>query len=174
METRGTLVNVDMMKSILLTFEVDSNTSLSLIDELLNKDLDIVAKPHREKRSNDANSYLWVLCDKIAQKINSTKEDVYRNAIRHVGVFEIIPIKEKAVYRFVESWKRNGVGWVCEVLGKSKMEGYIKLVTYYGSSTYDTKEMSRLIDYIVEEAKEQDIEVLPPNELQSIKEAWGV
>lgn len=174
METRGMLVNVDMMKSILLTFEVDENTNLSLIDELLNKDLDIIVKPHREKRSNDANSYMWILCDKIAQKINSTKEEVYREAIRHVGVFEIIPIKEIAVDRFVENWKHNGVGWVCENLGKSKMEGYIKIVTYYGSSTYNTKEMSRLIDYIVEEAKEQNIEVLPPNELQSIKEAWGV
>ena len=117
---------------------------------------------------------MWVLCDKIAQKINSTKEEVYRDAIRNVGVFEIVPIRKDAVERFIDNWKHNGVGWVCETLGESKLEGYDKIVTYYGSSTYNTKEMSRLVDYIVEEAKEQGIEVLPPNELQSMKEAWGV
>lgn len=174
MEVRGFIKDVDIINKIFITFEINKNIDVSLIDELLNKDLDITFKPHKEKRGNDANSYMWVLCDKIAQKINSTKEEVYRDAIRNVGVFEIVPIRKDAVERFIDNWKHNGVGWVCESLGESKLEGYEKIVTYYGSSTYNTKEMARLVDYIVEEAKGQGIEVLPPNELQSMKEAWGV
>lgn len=174
MEVRGFIKDVDIINKIFITFEINKNIDVSLIDELLNKDLDITFKPHKEKRSNDANSYMWVLCDKIAQKINSTKEEVYRDAIRNVGVFEIVPIRKDAVERFTECWEHNGTGWVCDNLGESKMDGYIKIATYFGSSTYNTKEMARLVDYIVEDAKEQDIEVLPPNELQSLKDNWGI
>ena len=36
----------------------------------------------------------------------------------------------------------------------------------------NTKEMSKLIDGIVEEAKTLDIETMTPNELQILKEEW--
>ena len=45
---------------------------------------------------------------------------------------------------------------------------------YRGSHTYDTKEMSVLIDGTVADAKELGIETLPPAELQAMKERWGV
>jgi hypothetical protein len=44
---------------------------------------------------------------------------------------------------------------------------------YYGSSTYNTKQMSRLIDAIVEDCKEMDIETLTPRELDAMKSRWG-
>ena len=34
--------------------------------------------------------------------------------------------------------------------------------------------MSRLIDYIVDEAKELGIETLPPEQLNAMKESWGI
>ena len=43
---------------------------------------------------------------------------------------------------------------------------------YYGSSQYNTKQMSRLIDMVVEGAKELGIETLTPEELARIKEEW--
>lgn len=43
-----------------------------------------------------------------------------------------------------------------------------------GSHTYDTKEMSVLIDGTVQEAKQLGIETLPPDELRRMKEQWGV
>ena len=78
METRGMLKNISVLNNIEITFELDKDTSLSAIDELINKELDITAVKHREKRSLDANAYLWVLCQKIAEKINSNKDNVYR------------------------------------------------------------------------------------------------
>ena len=174
MEARGRFKSMNTVGTIEVTFELDDDTDLDKVANLINKELDITAKVHREKRSLDANAYMWVLCEKIAQKIQSTKEEVYRKAIRQVGVFEIVPIRKDAVERFAECWEHNGTGWVCDNLGESKMDGYIKIATYFGSSTYNTKEMARLVDYIVEDAKEQDIEVLPPNELQSLKDNWGI
>ena len=131
-------------------------------------------KPYRRKRSLDANAYMWVLCDKISQAIQcTTKENVYRNAIHQVGVFETVPLKDEAVERWIENWQKKGIGWVAEVLHPAKTDGYTLVINYYGSSTYNTKEMSRLIDNIVQTAKEFGVETLTPDELERMKAAWG-
>ena len=67
----------------------------------------------------------------------------------------------------------NGEGWQCDVLGESKLEGYTNVCCYYGSSSYDTKQMSDPIDLIVFECKEQGIETMTPDEIESMKAAWG-
>ena len=137
------------------------------------KKFDVEVKPHRNKRSTDANAYCWNLCEEIAKKIDGTKNEVYRQAIQHVGVYEIIPIRHDAVGRYVEAWRKNGIGWIAEKDRDSKFAGYVNVFTYYGSSAYDTKEMSRLIDYIVEEAKRLGIETKTPEQLAELVNLWG-
>ncbi len=129
-------------------------------------------KEHRKKRSLDANAYMWVLISKIAEKMNISKEDIYKDAIRNIGVYEVIPIKNEAVDRFIEAWKHNGLGWVCETT-QSKLDGYTNILAYYGSSTYNSKEMSRLVDLIVQECQQLEIETMPQQELNSLLESWG-
>ena len=115
---------------------------------------------------------MWVLVSKIQEKLNIPKEDVYRDAIKNIGVYEVIPVKDEAVERFIEAWKHNGLGWVCETT-KSKLEGFTNVIAYYGSSTYNTKEMSRLVDLIVQECKQLNIETMTPEQLSVLKEEWG-
>ena len=127
-----------------------------------------------KKRSLDANAYAWVLLGKIAKKVGIPKEDVYRNYIKDVGDnYEIVPIKKEAEERWVKNWQKKGIGWVCEVLGDSKLEGYVNVINYYGSSTYDTNQMSALINLIVQDCKEQGIETMTPAELQRLMEEWN-
>lgn len=130
-------------------------------------------KQHREKRSQDANSYCWVLCQRIAEAVGNTKEFVYKRAIREVGQFEIVPIKAEAMERWIEVWGQNGIGWFAEKLHDSKLPGYVNIITYYGSSVYDTKEMSRLLDEIIREAKALGIETMTPAELEALKQSWA-
>lgn len=137
------------------------------------KDYDISIKPKKRKRSLDANAYLWVLCDKLADKLRTTKIEVYRTAIREVGVFDTVLLTDKAVDDFIKKWNLNGIGYLAEVSHKSNIEGCTAVRTYYGSHTYDTKEMSRLVDYIIQECKEQGIETLTPRELEELKQKWG-
>lgn len=137
------------------------------------KTLDVEIKPHRGKRSLDANSFLWILAQKIAEAIGTTKEDVYRKNIREVGQFVIVPIRKDAVERWGEVWNGKGLGWFCEIVGDSKIAGYVNIISYYGSSVYNTKEMSRLIDAIVQECKELGIETLSEAELAALKGEWG-
>lgn len=126
----------------------------------------------RKKRSLDANAYMWVLCGKLADKLGITKDEVYRSYIKDIGVFRMVEIDEKAVDTLVHSWGLHGTGWVAEKVDHSVHDGFTVMILYYGSSTYNTKQMSRLIDSIVEDCKEQGIETLTPNELEALKGAW--
>ena len=137
------------------------------------KGLAVEIKPYRKQRSLDSNSYCWILCQKIAEAIRSTKELVYQKTIRDVGQFEIVPIKNEAVDRWIEVWKSKGLGWFAEVMEDSKLPGYKKVISYYGSSVYDTREMAILIDEIVSQCKELGIETMTPSELALLKQEWG-
>lgn len=155
-----------------VTFLLNEN-AFEQIDEIKDVEkLKIEAKKYRNKRSLDANAYCWVLIGKLAEKLNMKDIEVYRKAISEVGVYEVLPIKDEAVERFAETWKNNGLGWICEKF-KSRLDGYTNVKAYYGSSAYDSKEMSRLIDNIITECKEQGIETMTPNELESLIMEWG-
>lgn len=136
------------------------------------KMLDFEVKPYRKKRSLDANAMCWIMADKIAQVIESTKENVYREIIKRVGIFEIVPIRNDAVDRWISSWNTKGIGWISEVLSDSKLEGYTNTINYYGSSVYDTKEMSILLNELVEQAKELGIETMTDREKELLIAQW--
>lgn len=130
-------------------------------------------KEHRKKRSLDANAYCWLLLGKIAAKVGLPKEAVYREMIRDVGDnYEVIPIRNDAVEKWIENWQSKGIGWVCDIDGKSKIDGYTNVLTYYGSSTYDSLQMSRLINLIVNECHDLGIETMTPAELSLLMDGW--
>ena len=135
--------------------------------------LSVVIKPYRQKRSLDANAYCWVLCQKLAEVLKTTKEEVYRKFIRDVGQWEIVPIKEDAVETWIRRWSGKGLGWFAEVIDDSKLDGYKKVISYYGSSVYDSREMAILIDEIVNTAQELDIETKPEAEINSLLKEWN-
>lgn len=144
--------------------EITFTTSKSVItalDQLDQKPLTVTVKVFREKRSLSQNSYMWVLLDKLAEKLNRCKEDIYITLVRDYGTFEILPVRNDAAKRFIKLWQARGLGWVCEELGESKLDGYTKLIAYYGSSTYNTKEMTRLIDAVIQECEMQGIQTMP-------------
>lgn len=147
-----------------------------VIEQLKNEDkLDIDIKKYRKKRSLDANAYCWVLCDKIAKELSkdgaiTTKEEIYRDAIKNIGTFESMIVEEKAFENFKRIWEKQGLGFLIqEVTRKDKC---VKVHCYYGSSTYDTKEMSLLIELLVEEAKQLNIEVKTEQEIESLLKTW--
>ena len=122
--------------------------------EKLNQEnnIDVEAKKHREKRSLSANAYCWVLCDKIAKEISkdgtiTTKEDIYKDAIVQIGTFEPMIVEEKAYENFKRIWEKQGLGFLIQEVAKK--DKCVKVHCYYGSSTYDTKEMSLLIDLLI-------------------------
>lgn len=126
----------------------------------------------KKRRSLDANAYAWVLIDKIAAAVRLTKEDVYRNAIKGIGgVTDVVCVKNEAVPKLRENWERNGIGWQTETT-PSKIAGCTNVILYYGSSAYDARQMSILIDRLIEDARSLDIETMPPDRLGALLEEW--
>ena len=154
----------------LITFSTNENITGS-IDKIKDKILRLVVKQYREKRSLDSNAYAWVLMQKIAEAVHSDKWSVYLEMLaKYSRAFTHVIVKPDVVPRFEAEWRtvRN--------LGEITVNGQtgIQLQLYFGSSTFDTKEMSVFIDGLIEECRQLEIETLPPNEIERMKREWGV
>lgn len=90
-----------------------------------NKDKQYEVKEHKQRRSLDSNAYAWVLLGELQNKLHIKKEDIYRDLIKNIGSYEILPVRNEAVERFRESWSKNGIGWITETM-KSKLERFYK------------------------------------------------
>lgn len=146
------------------------------VTRLKDKVLDIEIKPHREKRSTKANALCWELCSQIGRAITPPipKEEVYRRAIKAVGEYDQYYIREEALDSFMATRKLLGVGWFAEVVGDAPLRGFVEVFAYIGSSAYDTKAMSTLIDYLVDEAEEMDLQIAYDlKDIEQIKNDWA-
>ena len=148
--------------------------STRLVDKYRGIPVDFEIKKWTEHRSAEANRYVWVLMGKLAAKLGTTKEEVYREHIRDYGVYDIFPVKDIAVERFKDVWESNGYGWICEKHSPCKnYEGYTNMICYYGSSSYNKEEMSVFIDAIVRDCEAQGISTMVPSEIERLKNLWG-
>lgn len=158
-----------------ISFEVnEQNDFKAMVDEMKGLDkLSIEVKPFRQRRSLDANAYCWVLLDKLAAKTGEPKEMVYRQYIQNIGGnSEIVCVKNEAVDRLCYGWRRNGIGWQTETMD-SKLDGCTNVILYYGSSVYDTSQMGRLLDLIIQDCKAVGIPTETPSEIARLKAMWG-
>lgn len=89
------------------------------------KDKQYEVKEHKPKRSLDSNAYAWKLLGELQNVLHIKKEEIYKDLIRNIGSYEIIPIKNEAVEKFRQAWSRNGIGWITETM-KSKLERFYK------------------------------------------------
>ena len=117
------------------------------------KRYELTIKEYRKRRSKDANAYFWEFLDKLAVKLRIGKKELYRELIRDIGgVSDILAMRTDAVKKFRAGWENNGMGWFCDV-EPSKKDGWSWVTVYYGSSVYDTAQMSRLIDRLIWECQ---------------------
>lgn len=175
LKTTGVITEINIDYNTLkpkISLLLDTNNK-DIIEELKNENkLNIELKKYSKKRSLDSNAYAWVLLGELQEVLNVPKEDIYKDLIKNIGSYEVVPIKNEAVEKFRSAWSKNGIGWVTETT-KSKLEGFTNVLTYYGSSVYSVSEMSRLIDLIVQECKQLGIETKPKAELDSMLKEWG-
>lgn len=155
-----------------ISFATPVNIS-ELFDELADKEVNIEIKKHNRKRSLDSNAYAWVLIDKIAEKTGLRKTDVYRHAIKEIGgVSDTICVMDKAVDRLREGWEKNGIGWQTDTM-PSKVAGCTNVTLYYGSSTYDSKQMAQFIDSLVQDAEALGIPTITEEQAGRMLNQWN-
>lgn len=131
------------------------------------KTYDVEIKLHREKRSKDANAFLWALLGKMAGVLKSTNDDLYLESLRRYGQSFLVKVRSSELESAMREFK------YCEPFEQwSDPKGdtaYIKV--FRGSSTYDTKEFSRLLDGVIDEAKAIGIDT-DPEEIKQLIERW--
>lgn len=148
--------------------------------KLKDADLDIEIKKHRERRSLDANAYYWVLITKAAKRLRISNNRAHNLMLRRYGALEVIdgqvvylvlPDTDEAEERALES-ETYHIRPTSQVKAGKDGKQYRTYIMLKGSSDYDTAEMSRLINGIVDECKEMGIETMPPDKLAALLEGW--
>lgn len=154
-----------------ITFSVNEPSAISQVDSIREcEKLTIEAKKYREKRSLDANAYMWILCTKIAEVVESSKDEIYEEMLQKYGYiyqdddgYITVTVKSEVDMSKIQGhWKFYK--------GNGKFSSYLMIK---GSSEYDTAEMARFIDAVVLEAKELGIETATPEEIERMKSLWG-
>lgn len=142
---------------------------VALLQELNDKKtFDITIEQHREKRSINANNYSYALQDKIAKKLNRSLDDIHKQMVLDYGVLETYSIRKDAF----ASAKR--LFDYFEVLGESEVNGktFIHVKAGIGTHNYNTLEMSKFLDGVVQEAQQLGIETRTPKQLAELKSLW--
>lgn len=146
----------------------------SLLDALdAGKKYVVSVKEQKSKRSLNANSYFWSLCDQLAVAMGIGKTELYQNYVREIGGNnESFMCRKDAVEALRKHWSDKGLGWVTDTL-PALNEEWVEVIVYFGSSTYDTAQMSRLINLAVQDCKEFGIQTLDDLEIERLAAEWG-
>ena len=166
-------MNLDGSQNITVTVNADFREEY---DALSKSQIKIEIKKYNPARSLSANDYFWSLCGEIAKRSSKFSKDgkneIYREAIRAKGEYEPLVIREDALERFISRWTDKGIGWFVDVVDDYK-DKYKVVHAYYGSSTYDSLSMSRIIDYVVMIANDLGISTMTENEKDRLIVKWA-
>lgn len=174
-------LNIDFLTGkTLLTLEVNEKEAVKQgYDELHDVEkLSIEIKKYRKKRSLNANNYCWLLCTKLAEKLSDekvkyTKEDIYRKAIQEVGIYKDFEnLTQSEAKTLQHAWQMLGTGWITEQVDFMQDGDHVVIRCYYGSSQYNTKLMSRLIDSLVQDCQAVGIITATPDEIANMLSLW--
>lgn len=134
------------------------------------KDYTVKIAEKGKGRSLTANSYLWALLSQCADVLGTTKEELYIDYVRKCGPYKDFTLPEDKARTFCIAWSKMGTGWPCERVDFDGDDVVIR--AYYGSSTYTVKRMSRLLDMVIEDAKEAGIDVMSDRERSLLLDKW--
>lgn len=163
MKAKGRITGIQVpfrSKRPVVSFEVQAEPEA--LEKYMDIDLDISFSRHRNRRSIDANAFLWACLGEIARAINSDTWSIYLYMLERYGKFTHILVKPEAVEQVRQVWRET------KIVGEK--DGMIQMLCFFGSSTYNTKEFSQLLDGVVSEMKEMHLETPPDEEMKRLLE----
>lgn len=149
---------------------------LDIVEELKKENkLNIEVKKYRKKRSLNANSYFWQLLQELCELVELDTIEEYKRRVKELGIFRQFKIETENIKTFEKMWTSQGIAWFCEIVDTTYVEDTeFKIINaYYGSSSFNSKQMARLIDGVVQDCKVYNIETKPQEEIKSLLKEWG-
>lgn len=174
MQTQGNIKSISISfpsKRAVVAFEMAA--APEDVEKYQNKDLDITFEEHREKRSLSANSYFHVLCDKLRQAMQISMAECKNHLIAAYGQVLYLEGQQAVIKTNVPPEEMYQAEYLHTWLIKVGTDGAYWYRVYRGSSTYDTAEMSKLIDGTVTECKAQGIETMSKGQIDILIGMWG-
>jgi len=129
------------------------------------KELELIVKPVIKKRSLSQNSYAWTLLSQIADVLRASKQDIYIQMLSTYGQRE--PVTFAVIDKAFDTLQRSTDGYAIKIGERVHQDKiYFDVAVLRGSSTYDSREMSVLIDGIMSECKDLHISTLSKEEVR--------
>ena len=120
----------------------------------------------RKKRSKNANAYFWELLQQLCFELNLDVIQEYKKRVKDLGIFRQWEVDNKNVDTFIKIWEEKGLAWFCEIVEEIGDKTIIN--AYYGSSSYNSKQMSVLIDNLVQDCNTVGIQTISNDEIQTL------
>lgn len=137
----------------------------AIIEYLFNQDKDKLyeIKEHKAKRTLTQNAYYWVLVNELANCLRKSKEEVHFDLLKDYSQVALVTLKSnvdiKGYIRYYEFERETIINGVKFNIYK----------VYKGSSEMDKKEFSILLEGLIQEAQQQGIPTLTPNEIAKLR-----
>ena len=145
-----------------------------IFDDLKDNPVRVEIRKASKHRSLSANNFAWVLIDQISEKSGIPVSEVYRNAIREIGgISDYYGMKEQAYDSFCEMWTKGHLGRQVEIIPGSAKPGWINVRAWKGSSDFDSAQMARLIDSLIQDAESLGIPTIPESDVERMVSRWG-
>ena len=130
----------------------------------VNRDEEVYVK--KKKRSKNANAYFWEMLQQLCEVMNLDVIKEYRKRVKELGIFRQWSIETKNVPTFIQMWESKGIAWFTEKVEEVGNETIIN--AYYGSSSYNSTQFSRLLDNLIQDCTAVGIQTLEDIEIEEL------
>lgn len=130
----------------------------------IKKDEEIEVK--RKKRSKNANSYFWEMLQQLCSEMNLDVIAEYKKRVKELGIFKQWEIEAENVPTFEKLWCDRGIAWFIEKVEENGNKVIIN--AYYGSSSYNSKQFSKLLDNLIQDCRSVGLQTLEDKEIEEL------
>ena len=141
---------------------IQENTKILTVQIGLNEEIEVKKK----KRSKNSNAYFWKLLQELCFELNLDLIGEYRKRVKELGICQTFELDTKNLATFEYLWSNNGIAYFTEKVEENGNKTTIN--AYYGSSSYNSKQMSRLIDNLVQDCRSVGIQTLEDKEIEDL------
>ena len=163
--------------NVLLTINADNSFLCEIVNALSNylknKDLiKISLGKYKDKRSLRANNMLWSCIGQLAkaQTPPISSWEMYLKCLRDYGEYVTYEIETRLVKNVEKTWRETQV--VSDTYINEYGKECVTINCYFGSSTYDTKQFSVLLDGVIADMKDLGLQPPPTREMQEALKQW--
>lgn len=164
--------NGDGTQNITITVGADFRETF---EKLKNATVKVEINKASDRRTSNQNRFAWELIDQIAAESHKKVSDVYRDAIREIGgVSTTVGMKNEAIPIFRDGWEKGHLGRQVEIIPGSTKPGWSNVKIFFGSSEFDTIQMGRLLDILIQDAEALGIPTLTEKQIEKYYGKWGI